>query len=188
MKKVTHVSLGGRSFILNEDAYDRLTLYLEHFRNRLTVPESQKGEVMEDIENRIAELFYQEVRDTSRVVSLELTERVIATLGMPDGSAEEKSSQGTSAFAGNTQKKLFRDMDQKRIAGVCAGLAHYFDQDVTLFRVIFLVALVCGAAGFWAYLILWIAVPQAVTPSDKCQMHGIPASAENMSRYSTINK
>ena len=88
MKKVTNACIGGRSFTLDEDAYGRLSAYLEHFRARLTVPELQKGEVMDEIEGRIAELFYQEVGDGARVVSLQLVEKVISTLGMPDGSAE----------------------------------------------------------------------------------------------------
>ena len=55
MKKVVNVSLAGRSFTLEEDAYKRLTDYLEHYKARLTVTESQKAEVMEDIEGRVAD-------------------------------------------------------------------------------------------------------------------------------------
>ena len=194
MKTVTHVSLGGRSFILDEDAYKRLKLYFEHFRAKLSVPDYQKGEVMEEIEGRIAELFYQEVGEGSRVVSLEVTERVIATLGMPDGSPEDNASAsgaGSSTgwtFTQNPDKKLFRDMDGKYIGGVCSGLAQYFDVDVTLVRIIMLIALIFGSAGFWVYVILWIAVPAALTPAQKCQMHGIPVSAENMARFASSNK
>ncbi len=54
------------------------------------------------------------------------------------------------------------DRQNKKIAGVCAGLANYFDIDVTLVRVLFLVALIVGCSlGFWAYIVLW-----AVAPSD----------------------
>ncbi len=192
MKKVTNACIGGRNFTLDEDAYGRLSAYLEHFRARLTVPETQKGEVMDEIEGRIAELFYQEVGESSRVVSLALVEKVTSTLGMPDGSAE-----GGSAFtggsrpageAGKSAKKLFRDKDGKRLAGVCAGLAWYFDIDVTLIRVLMLVALLCGSAGFWVYVILWVAVPAADTPAKKCEMQGIPATAENMARFAQNSK
>lgn len=190
MKKVTNACIGGRNFTLDEDAYGRLSAYLEHFRAKLTVPELQKGEVMDEIEGRIAELFYQEVGDGSRVVSLQLVEKIISTLGMPDGSAETGS--GASSFSGTTSsafgpqtapKKLYRDKDNKRLAGICAGLAWYFDVDVTLIRVLMLVALICGTAGFWVYIILWIAVPEADTPARKCEMQGIPATAENMARF-----
>ena len=83
MKRVINVSLGGRPFTMNEDAYDRLTVYLSHFRSRLSVPEGQKTEVMEEIESRIGELFSQEVSG-ERVVTLEVVERVVGTLCMPD--------------------------------------------------------------------------------------------------------
>lgn len=193
MKKVTNACIGGRSFTLDEDAYGRLSAYLEHFRARLTVPELQKGEVMDEIEGRIAELFYQEVGDGARVVSLSLVEKVISTLGMPDGSAETGNNAGASFSTsspepGKAPKKLYRDKDEKRLGGVCAGLSWYFDVDVTLIRVLMLIALVCGTAGFWVYVILWIAVPAADTPARKCEMRGILATAENMSRFARSSR
>ena len=183
MKKVINVSLGGRSFTLNEDAYNRLNTYLTHFRAKLSVPDYQKAEVMEEIEGRIAELFYKETGDTSRVVTLEMTEKVAAALGMPDGSAENGSAAGTYTPAGDMPRKLYRDVDNKSVAGVCSGLALYFDIDITLIRILMLVALIFGSAGFWIYVILWIAVPKADTPAKKCEMRGIPPTAENMSRF-----
>ena len=88
MKRVTNACVGGRNFTLNDDAYNRLDAYLRNFKAKLTVPESQKAEVMDDIESRISDLFFQEVGETSRVVSLEMVEKVVSTLGMPDGSPE----------------------------------------------------------------------------------------------------
>ena len=183
MKRVTNACVGGRNFTLNDDAYNRLDAYLRHFKDKLTVPETQKGEVMEEIEGRIADLFYQEVGDTSRVVTLPMVEKVVSMLGMPDGSAETGYTY-TSAFPEDkVPKKLYRDMDNKGVAGVCAGLAQYFDIDVTIIRVIMLVALLAGTSGFWIYLVLWIAVPRAETPAQQCEMRGIPATAENMARF-----
>lgn len=56
-------------------------------------------------------------------------------------------------------KKLQRDTQNKVIGGVCSGLANYFDMDVALVRVIFALALLGFGAGFWLYVILWIALP-----------------------------
>ena len=56
------------------------------------------------------------------------------------------------------EKKLQRNEQEKTIAGVCAGLADYFDIDVTWVRIAFILALLAGA-GLLAYIILWIAVP-----------------------------
>ena len=116
MKRVTNACIGGRNFTLNDDAYNRLDAYLRHFRDKLTVPEAQKGEVMDEIEGRLSELFYQEVGDTSRVVTLEMVEKVVSILGMPDGSAETGYTY-TSAFPEDkVPKKLYRDMENKGVA------------------------------------------------------------------------
>lgn len=184
MKRVTNACIGGRNFTLNDDAYNRLDAYLKHFRDKLTVPESQKGEVMEEIEGRISDLFFQEVGESSRVVTLPMVEQVVSTLGMPDGSAETGYAYSSALPEDKVPRKLYRDMDNKGVAGVCAGLAQYFEIDVTIIRIIMLVALLMGTSGFWIYVVLWIAVPKAETPAQKCEMRGIPATAENMARFS----
>ncbi len=184
MKKVVSVALGGRNFTLEEDAYQRLGSYLDHFRAKLSVPESQKAEVMEEIEGRLAELFTREVGNGSRVVSLDMVQRAVSTLGMPDGSSEEGFT-GFAADAPRQPRKLYRDTDEKKIAGICSGLALYLDVDVTLVRVLMLAALIFGSAGFWVYVILWIVVPVADTPAKKCELRGLAPTAENMSRFST---
>lgn len=180
MKNIINVSLGGRGFALEEDAYNRLNQYLEHYRAKLTVPELQKSEVMQEMEERIGELFATETSDAARVVTLPIVEKVAGVLGMPDGSSE---SYGSAEPRPREAKKLYRDIDNKSIAGICSGLAVYLDLDITLVRVLMLAAFLLGSAGFWIYIILWIVVPVADTPAKKCEMHGVPPTAENMSRY-----
>ncbi len=194
MKKVLNISLGNRSFTIEEDAYKRLKDYLEHFRTRLAqqsgVPFTQNAEVMEDLESRIAELLLQEVGTDGRVVNLSLVERITGQLGMPDGAPERPAASEAPAGAEEPQirKKIYRDYDNRRIAGVCAGLATYLDIDVVLARVLMLVALIAGTAGFWIYVICWIAIPKAVTATQKCEMHGLPVTAENLARFATTTK
>ena len=60
----------------------------------------------------------------------------------------------------NNTKRLERSRRNRVIAGVCAGLADYFNIDIALMRVLFFVALLCGSFGFWMYVILWIVVPE----------------------------
>lgn len=57
-------------------------------------------------------------------------------------------------------KRLTRSTSDKKIAGVCSGIANYLNVDPTVVRIIFLVALICGSIGFWAYIITWIAAPE----------------------------
>jgi phage shock protein C len=58
-------------------------------------------------------------------------------------------------------KRLTRSSTDKKIAGICGGLAEYFDIDPTLIRVLWLLLVLCGGTGVLAYLILWIALPIA---------------------------
>ncbi len=59
------------------------------------------------------------------------------------------------------EKKLMRSTSDRMIAGVAAGLADYFDIDTTLVRLIFVLLLITGSAGFWIYIILWVVMPEA---------------------------
>ena len=56
-------------------------------------------------------------------------------------------------------KKLMRSGRDQKIGGVCAGVAHYFDIDPTIVRVIWGVLAFCYGAGLFAYLILWAIAP-----------------------------
>ena len=61
--------------------------------------------------------------------------------------------------------RLTRDMANKKIAGVCAGFARYFDVDVTLMRFIWLALAFCTGVGFIAYLVAWIIMPKQQPPA-----------------------
>ncbi|HTF24043.1 MAG TPA: PspC domain-containing protein [Candidatus Limnocylindria bacterium] len=54
-----------------------------------------------------------------------------------------------------------RSSTDKKIAGVCAGLADYFDLDPTIVRVVWLLAILFAGTGVLAYLVLWIVLPVA---------------------------
>jgi phage shock protein PspC (stress-responsive transcriptional regulator) len=57
-------------------------------------------------------------------------------------------------------KKLYRSVSDKMVAGVCGGLAEYFEIDSTLVRILFLALLIFGGGGLLIYLIMWIVVPK----------------------------
>ena len=192
MKKTLNIGIGGKSFIIDEDAHDRLKQYLETFRSRLA--EGQGVEVMDDIEARIAELLLDNLGSGQQSVSLALVNRITARLGMPDGKPEfeneneninENKEEETMS---NPVKKLYLDVESRKLGGVCSGLAAYFDIDVTLIRVIFLAGLFCGGFGFWLYIIIWIVAPKAMTPAQKCELRGWEANAENMAKFTDSSK
>lgn len=57
-------------------------------------------------------------------------------------------------------KRLRRSLTDRRIAGVCGGIAEYLNIDSTIVRIIFLIALLSCSIGFWAYIIVWICAPE----------------------------
>ena len=141
MKQITNVAIGGRNFIISNEAYAILDSWLERFRSKIE-PASQADDVMVEIEERIAELFTEAASGPNYVVDTDL-------------------------------------------AGVCSGIARYFDIDVLLVRVIAVVLIFCGTSGFWAYIILWFLSPLAETPLQKCELRGIAPTAENLRRFRT---
>lgn len=68
------------------------------------------------------------------------------------------------APAPGTSAHLTRDLQNKKIAGVCAGFARYMDVDVVLVRVIWLALAFCTGIGFIAYVVAWIIMPKDRAP------------------------
>jgi phage shock protein C len=70
--------------------------------------------------------------------------------------ANRQSAAGSSA-----PRRLYRVTAEKRIAGVCAGLARYFEVDVTLVRLLVVAGTLCsGGLGLLAYIAAWIIMPR----------------------------
>jgi len=67
----------------------------------------------------------------------------------------------------NEYKRLYRSVDDRMIAGICAGIADYFDVDPTLIRLLFVFGFFAtGSVLFWAYVIMMIIVPEYVTAAQ----------------------
>ena len=180
MNKTISISLAGFSFIIEEQAYEKLNKYLQALRNSLEKDEADEG--MYDIEIRIAEIFRENL-DKREVVNSDDVEKVIAQLGTPEaieGQNEENAGQETSQE--KTRKELFRDMKRGKIAGVCAGLAQYFGMDISLMRIIWILVFIftVGFVSVVAYVILWVVLPEAETASDFLKMQGRPINFDSL--------
>ena len=180
MNKTISISLAGFSFIIEEQAYEKLNAYLQALRNSLEKDEAD--EVMYDIEIRIAEIFRENL-DKREVVNSDDVEKVIAQLGTPEaieGQSEENAEQEIPQE--KTKKELFRDMKRGKIAGVCAGLAQYFGMDISLMRIIWILVFIftVGFVSVVAYVILWIVLPEAETASDFLKMQGKPINFDSL--------
>ncbi len=202
MEETIKVSIGGISFAVNKDAYQRLSLYIKDLENHYsTKPEGK--EIINDIESRIAELLL-EGHTKDEVVSAERVDEVIKIMGRPSDFDEEeqgeKGSETKSTFQARPEepatgsdtitRRLFRDTTDRVIGGVCSGLAHYFKISpvwVRLFFAIFLVFKLFKFGFFFhfrsfvgsisslmilTYIVLWIVIPEARTRIQKSQMFG----------------
>ncbi len=77
-------------------------------------------------------------------------------------------------------KKLFRNPEDRVIAGVASGLAAYFGTEVTIIRLLFVITFFFGGAGFLIYIIMWIITPEAKSITDKMQMQGESVTLSNI--------
>jgi phage shock protein C len=59
----------------------------------------------------------------------------------------------------STQNKLYRSQSERKLFGVCGGLARYFNIDPTIVRIVAVASLFVGSLGFWIYVIMALVVP-----------------------------
>ncbi|MFW5705706.1 MAG: PspC domain-containing protein, partial [Bacteroidota bacterium] len=184
MKKTVSINISGIMFHIDEDAYERLNRYLSSIKRHFSRMEG-RDEIITDIEARIAELLQEKIKDNKQVVTIEDIEEVIAMMGEPaemDEDAEPRGKRENSGQYYRRPRRLYRDPDNRMIAGVSSGLAAYLNVDPVWFRVLFIVTLFFGAAGLIAYIILWLLMPQAITTAEKLEMRGEPVNISNIER------
>ncbi len=194
MKKTLTVNLNGRVFNIDEDAYELLDNYLRNLRIYFSKEEGY-AEIISDFEARIEELFSERIKQGYEVISIEQVETVIKQIGKPEDFGDTGTSDAGSkkqAYGGQPaepseekkfRKKYYRDIDNKMLGGVCAGLAAYFGLDVTPVRLIFVILLFVPYGWMIVlYLALWIIVPGAKTAKQKLEMRGEEVSVENIGK------
>lgn len=76
----------------------------------------------------------------------------------------EKTKNKSKTASAPTQKRLIRSNSDKFLAGVCGGIANYFDIDPIIVRILFLLITFSGGAGLLIYVILWVIMPE---PGDE---------------------
>lgn len=186
MNNLQKVSIGCCPFSMDVQAYETVDRYLKElgafYKSR---PEGK--EILEGIEERMAELFMEKCGE-SGVVDVRVVEETLAILGKPD-QIEEESAETTAEETGPVEeekpvKKLYRDLDNKMMGGVLAGVSAYFKVDITAVRVLFL--LLCVAliyigkrsvdeVGLFlpiVYAVMWLCMPAARTVKEKLKLHG----------------
>jgi phage shock protein PspC (stress-responsive transcriptional regulator) len=199
MNKTLSIGLAGFSFVIEEHAYIKLSDYLAALRKSLDANEAE--EVMHDIEIRMVEIF-NDTLGKREVINDTDVERIISQIGKPEEIEEQeeayyseskskKNAKSSAKFSGN--KQLFRDPGKQKIAGVCAGLAHFVGLDISLMRAIWLGVAILGVFSaaistmlvVLIYVILWAVLPKATTAADYLKMKGQPMNFDNLKNEST---
>lgn len=186
MNKTISINLGGSVFNIEEGAFHILRIYLEKIKANFTNDPSG-DEIMQDIEVRIAELFSDRMNERKNVVVETDVQEVIAIMGRPedysmDASDEPKRDQNQNNTR-NSQRRLYRDEDDKVLGGVCAGLSHYFGVDPIVIRlIVVLIFFISGGTAILGYILFWALVPKAETTAEKLQMRGESVNINNITR------
>lgn len=182
MKKTIPITIANVLFYIEEDAYDTLSQYLNSLQLYFAhLPE--KNEVISDIEGRIVEQFLEDKGNKDKIVTKIMVDKLIISMGDVKDfeSAENKDGPGQNDTEKEGEKKsLFRNPDDMIIAGVASGLAVYFNIDVVWVRLLFVLLTIGSGSGILIYIVLWIVMPLAHTPSDKLKMKGVRVTLESM--------
>lgn len=188
MKKIVNINLSGRVFNIDEDAFAHLRRYLDRLESYF---KNQEGgqEIINDIENRIAELLDERMVGKFGVVNLRMVEEVIGMMGQPEdfepeenkNNDKQKSEYGV--YNQHTSRRLFRDAESRVLGGVCGGIGAYLNMDPVWVRVIFVLLIFFGLGIIIPiYIVLWIIVPVAITTAQKLQMRGENVTIDNIEK------
>lgn len=185
MKKVININFQGRVVMIEEVAYDQLKDYIESLRLHFAEEEGHE-EIINDIESRISELFEDVIKKGKPCVTEDDLQAIIDSIGRPSdfeqadladagisgsphthqerphtGSEKNEGESSKASADSGRPRHLFRDENNKKIGGVCSGIANFFGIDPTIVRLIALVLLFVYGTGLLAYIILWICVPSS---------------------------
>src|SRR5690606_2556989 len=207
MNKTIIININSIVFHIEEDAYEILRSYMIEIKRHFGNSEDSR-EILEDIENRIAEMFSERIQSGRKeVINHEDVSQVIGQMGRvsdfetelgqepltdsSDFSSADPKAPNQEDHATDTEpnyipfmtsKKLMRDMDDKVFGGVCSGLSHYFNIDSKWVRIIFVLFFLFGGSGILLYLVLWAVMPKAMNRADKLAMRGEQANLHNFKK------
>ena len=192
MKKTISINIASTSFFIDEDAYSALKDYLKRIEAWFSDKEGGQ-EIISDIESRLSELFAERINPRLGVITNDLVKEVVLIMGQPEdiaGEGEDKSSDNEQRgrkssydYEPPRRRRLYRDPDNKVLGGVCSGIAAYFNIDPVIVRVIFaILPFLSFGVIIPVYIVLWIAMPEAITTAQKLEMRGEDINVSNIEK------
>src|SRR3546814_595481 len=183
MNKTVNINISGMVFHIEEEAYDVLKKYMHEIKLYFS-RSAEDTEVITDIENRIAEMFSEILKAENReVIVLKDVDGVITQIGQVSDFVET-TEQEPSTPEEEIRRRLFRDPDDKKLGGVCAGISHYFGWDPVWLRIItaLLTIFTSGIAAV-IYVILCMVMPPARSEERRVGTAGVSTVRYRWSPY-----
>ncbi len=166
MEKIIQIEYQGRSFSIEESAYQLFQSYEKDLKNFFS-KEEDGDEIVADLEYRMAEILEQ--KSAGSTLYIKDIEDLMEMIGKPaDFETTENPKEKEAQLFSEIKEKLFRDKKDKIIAGVCSGIANHFAIDPIIVRLIFvlftifnIVTFLSFNLGILAYIIFWIILKPA---------------------------
>lgn len=173
MNEVTKVHLSRSAFTISVDAKHELQKYLDAIEKHVD------GDVLSEIEVRMAELLAERGISADKVVITEDVEFLKQQLGDPKDFADEE----VEAVSKQQPRRLMKDSRGQILGGVANGMGTFFGVDPIWFRIAFIALAFASGFGVLLYLVLWMILPEAKTASDFLQLKGDPVTAETIKNF-----
>lgn len=188
MNKTIIININSIVFHIEEDAYETLRSYMIDIKRHFS-QSADSGEILLDIENRIAEMFLERIQQGKKeVINKQDVEEVIHQMGrvsdfedVHEFDADETYHQEYTTTS-YTEKKLLRSADDVVVGGVCSGLGYYFGIQTKWVRVLFVLFVLMGGSGVLLYVVLWAVMPVATSRADRMAMRGEEPNLQNFKK------
>lgn len=168
-----NVNLLEHIYVCTDDAAITLENYLEQIHKKF----HNEPEIIRDIELGLIEQL--------DMILAEKTEQKVTKIDVDFliqkmGDVQLLDDYLTPAEPYSGSQNLYRDIENRVIAGVCAGITAYFNLSAWLVRFIFILCFFTPVPVVIPYLLMWYLLPPAVTKSEKLNMKGIPVSINSI--------
>ncbi len=163
MKKIININFHSRVIPIEETAYDILRKYIDSLKKHFSGEEGG-DEIVNDIENRFAELFSDRLKKGATCITDADVEEIIRSMGRPEDFDQDENAGATggsskTAFAEETSgegpRRLYRSENDKMLGGVCGGLAAYLRIDSSVVRIIYAVLILAVLERPCCYILFY---------------------------------
>lgn len=187
MKRVTLINLAGRAVYVEDAGAEAIDHWMDVARATLD-GDPDRDELLTDFEQAIADRCGAQTAGDGDVVTATAVEEILSALGPvePAGSSDADGVEGETVAADENrmrERRLYRLNGEGEgvIAGVCAGLAAYINVDVTVVRVVTVIAaLFSFGALALVYGAMALIVPSASSPDERLAVRGYGESAKDV--------